>query len=696
MTLSSKIHIPSLCATLMLLALPGLSTAQDGTWITNATGGWSDTNNWNAFTIADGTSSTADFSMLDIDADRTIHLDATRVIGGMVFGDTDTNSPANWIVDNNGNNANIFDFGGGQRILSVSVTSGVTATFSARIGDIFGGYANGDKLRKFGAGTLILTVDNWLNKNTDEGNGSVEVMGGGELRISDGLTVAANVANPGRTGSKRSYIGQNRDGGSSPSNTLSITDSGQLVVVNFSIGNGPAGNGHNRLIVSRPGTSFNESLYRAGVTESDLPDFGPTILGGSTTYNSWIVTNGAYVAWDTGKSFYLGYGAGGDHNFLHITGADSTLAHRSDLHVGAAGSDNRVVVDNGAQLLTGRLQIGNNGGSNNVVLVTGAGSRLTQNRNQPSLGIGNHSLNGSATPGKNNSLLIEDGGNVDMGNLSQNRGYHVGGVTGADDNFICVDGIGSSFTCQNDQPLSVGGRTGQNNNEHYIRDSDARGNFIEVINGASALFKSVYVMGNTNGLGLGSKFIIGNGTNVSAQSTAMVGFSSGNAMYDPGIVLYNPSAQLIFDNGRLIANAADELVSGFGIVSNAGPAFISTVFISKMETRIVGPGDLIKEGVGTLVISATNSYAGTTFVSNGVLRLTHPEALPASASVSLSTGTKVDLDFIGVNTIRALTIEGAQQFPGFYGQSRAPIYFSGTGLLFVEGTVPPGLMLIVR
>ncbi|MDE0839424.1 MAG: hypothetical protein OSB41_10285 [Kiritimatiellae bacterium] len=83
---------------LSALVLPGRSIAQSGTWTTNAAGSWTNTTNWSAGTIADGSGQTADFSTIDITDDRTVSIDSFRTIGHLTFGDTDTESAAGWIL----------------------------------------------------------------------------------------------------------------------------------------------------------------------------------------------------------------------------------------------------------------------------------------------------------------------------------------------------------------------------------------------------------------------------------------------------------------------------------------------------------------------------------------------------------------------------------------------------------------------
>ena len=67
-------------------------------------------------------------------------------------------------------------------------------------------------------------------------------------------------------------------------------------------------------------------------------------------------------------------------------------------------------------------------------------------------------------------------------------------------------------------------------------------------------------------------------------------------------------------------------------------------------------GGLTKTGAGTLVLNAPNPYPGPTVVSNGVLRIGHPEAIPAGSHVIIGDGM---LDLAGHTiTCASVTIEG--------------------------------------
>jgi len=120
----------------------------NGTW-TNATSNsaWSTTTNWSGGLVADGMDAIADFSTLDIAANRTVNLGASRSIGTMIFGAATTASN-NWALANGT---------GGPWTLTLATSSGApmiqvvnqTATITALLGGTQG-------FTKNGAGALTL------------------------------------------------------------------------------------------------------------------------------------------------------------------------------------------------------------------------------------------------------------------------------------------------------------------------------------------------------------------------------------------------------------------------------------------------------------------------------------------------------------------------------------------------------------
>lgn len=127
--------------------------AADGTWTNPATGGlWSETGNWARGIVADGADGTADFGTIDIAAETTVHLDAPRTIGTLVFGDTQPGTAAGWVLDNQGTAANVLVLGGVRTITVNDLGTGNKATISASV-------MSDGPIIKSGAGELCLAGD---------------------------------------------------------------------------------------------------------------------------------------------------------------------------------------------------------------------------------------------------------------------------------------------------------------------------------------------------------------------------------------------------------------------------------------------------------------------------------------------------------------------------------------------------------
>ena len=86
--------IPRLCrlAGTAVLFAAAVARAVNGTWSVDTSGNWSDTNNWLLKIVADGAGSTADFTIVNITANRTVTLDGDRTIGIVQFKDTSGSS----------------------------------------------------------------------------------------------------------------------------------------------------------------------------------------------------------------------------------------------------------------------------------------------------------------------------------------------------------------------------------------------------------------------------------------------------------------------------------------------------------------------------------------------------------------------------------------------------------------------------
>lgn len=188
-----------------MAGVAGLASAQtSGTWTNTVSGGlWSGAGNWSGGIVADGSGATGFFNSVDITVDHTVHLDTARTIGSLTFGDAATNTPAGWVLDNNGDAANILTLAGGTPTITVGAlgTNRIdrVATISAEI-------AGSGGFTKAGVGALNLTASNtYAGPTTVSGggiltisnpgalgdtNGGTTVASGNQLRLVGGITIA--------------------------------------------------------------------------------------------------------------------------------------------------------------------------------------------------------------------------------------------------------------------------------------------------------------------------------------------------------------------------------------------------------------------------------------------------------------------------------------------------------------------------
>ena len=688
--------IQMLAASAMGLGMPVATHAVTGTWTGGGAGTWDTSNtNWSgvgnpAWDTANGPANLALFNT----AGDAASISGTVVPGAITFSQNATV-----------NGAGILGFGTNTSTMTIDVATGRVGTINAGFLGVGIAGNDGNKIAKTGAGKLVLTGNTVLvgDANTNFTAGFT-VEGGGELEIQGGLKAASTLQ------SNRSNF-TNTVGLNSSGNILRIAGPAGTTVYagGLSIGGGTFGN--NQVIISRPGTLATPSYLMAG-NGAQLNEG----VGAGSSNNVLEISNGAYLRNTQGggtNTWTIGTNAGANNNSVLITGAGSTLDRGggagSALNVGAAGDGNSVTVQNGGTLIPRRLAIGMNGGDNNFVRVTGAGSFLNGNDSQPSLGIGsNRAIDINASVGGvGNYLQIDSGGTATFELFGGSRGYNVGAVNGADNNYILVDDTGSTFTLRMGQPLSIGGVAGTNNGNHSIINTTASGNHFDIFDGAKSFQNTVFLQG------VGSAINLGDGGAI-AELEVRESFFGG---YGAGVVLANADSRLNINNGRLNAGdlAGSDLVTGYvgSIVPSAlGPAFTGPGKINllgdgyfnvdtsldasgnlrQITVGITGVGDLINEADGELVLtSALNNYTGNTSVLEGILELQNP-FLADTADVLLSPASILDLTFAGIDDINAFSIDGGATYlmPGIYDVGNLPAFITGLGQLRVRSQTPNG------
>ncbi len=171
----------------------GVPLGDDGTWIADADGNWSDAGNWEDGVVADGTSATADFATLNISAPRTVTLDASRTIGNLEF--ADISGENGWILGpealdaasetESGNLLTLARIGGRP---TIDVENG-TVAIQRRLGGVQGFIKEGSGVLELNNPshplTGDLTVREGILRALAGGNGGMGIgtVGGAENRI---------------------------------------------------------------------------------------------------------------------------------------------------------------------------------------------------------------------------------------------------------------------------------------------------------------------------------------------------------------------------------------------------------------------------------------------------------------------------------------------------------------------------------
>ena len=159
--------------------------------------------------------------------------------------------------------------------------------------------------------------------------------------------------------------------------------------------------------------------------------------------------------------------------------------------------------------------------------------------------------------------------------------------------------------------------------------------------------------------------------------------STGLADASYGNILLSQNSTAVHAGGAAVSTISVNQVNLWGANSiDVGAG--STLNITSVVAEY-GPAGLNKTGAGTLALSGANTYSGTTTVTGGMLSLGQVNSNNESSTVSItaSAGAKLDLAFIGTDTVGSLFINGVQQPAGNYTSAHASGAFTGGGTLSV-------------
>lgn len=139
----------------------------NGSWLSDISGDWSDTTKWASAFPANGSGASANFSTLDITADRTVTLDSSRAVGSIAFGDA--SGAQNWTL---------ASADGASLTLDTGTTTSPTITVNQNTAVLSLPVEGSNGFTKAGTGTLVLAGGGTLTGTVNIDSGSTTVAQG--------------------------------------------------------------------------------------------------------------------------------------------------------------------------------------------------------------------------------------------------------------------------------------------------------------------------------------------------------------------------------------------------------------------------------------------------------------------------------------------------------------------------------------
>lgn len=389
--------------------------------------------------------------------------------------------------------------------------------------------------------------------------------------------------------------------------------------------------------ISLPGTG--------GLTK--LGDGTLTLSGGGVSaYQGDTIVKSGTLALQRGhntlsRDYIIGESSG-DNGALAITGV---AVSNSDTLLGAAvGAAGALKMNSGSLSSSGSLLVGH-GGTGTLTMDSGSVSAPTiffgnnGGTGSGTINGGTLSASGALLVGRG-SLTIKSGGSVSAPGLFQ---VGLSGGTGSLDlqtggslaSGSAVIGIGGTGLA------TVSGGTWTLSNDLLIGVSSGTGAL--TVSGGSVRVNAQVVM-SAGGVGTLS-LTDGSGSSAVLSTNGILKAGSGQA-------------SIAFDGGTLRALASDaDFLEGFApgevTIGTRGAVIDTNGKDIGISSVLGGSGGLRKTGAGTLSLSGSSNYAGSTVIEEGTLRLDHNKALGDPAGLEVNSGT-LDLNGRGV-TVTSLS-----------------------------------------
>ncbi|HEY6166849.1 MAG TPA: hypothetical protein VI454_02330, partial [Verrucomicrobiae bacterium] len=401
---------------------------------------------------------------------------------------------------------------------------------------------------------------------------------------------------------------------------------------------------------------------------------GDVTVGTNAPFTTLLLTSGAFLT-NSGDG-YIGLSGSAHSNTVWLTDSGTRWQIASNLHVGSAGSWNRLVVSNGAKVVnrsSGYLGL-NAASGNNVAVVTGAGSVWSNGVN---LYVGYE--------GSGNQLGVSNGGVVRS--YEGSVGGYFGGSSTGSGNRAFVTGAGSVW--RNDYRFTVGvtgsdnhlvvssGGLVQNTDDGSIGFSGS--NNLAVVTGAGSLWSNANQLW-VGAIGSGNQLVVSNG-GVVRNTIGYVGINSTSSN----------NVAVVTGAGSYWSNVNDLIIGNVGafntlIISNGGVVRSSTGYLGK--AALVGNNVAVVTGAGSLWSNVGDLVVGEVGSGNQLL-------VSDGGAVRNSYGYLGD-NFGGNNNVAVVAgadstwSNNAALFVGFDSSSNRLVVSNG-GTVFASNAVYLGL-----
>ncbi len=360
-------------------------------------------------------------------------------------------------------------------------------------------------------------------------------------------------------------------------------------------------------------TKASENALSVGNTNTLISNNNDIYIGYAGSENEMVVYYGARVANSNG---WIGYSNSSSNNLVWIAEPNATWSNNGTLIVGYNGSSNQLKVTLGATLTSKSSWIGySNSASSNIVSIANSNSIWS---NAGSLNIG--------YDGCSNTLIVSNGGCVDVIGSTTSNYFSVGNDTGSNNaaiitgsnstlyvntNGLSPFGIVIGYYNNNSMTISDGANVFSKGSSYIGWGSSLSSNNSVLVTGSGSTWSN----GGTLTIGLygsGNSLTIADGGTVSATDGLFIGSSTNSSNNVLNIGTFGGK-----DTNVTLATPSINFGSGGGTL-NFNQSDTNTISSTISDS---GNGVIQQLGSGTTILTGSNSgFSGFTKIDYGVLQ----------------------------------------------------------------------------